>query len=110
MTAWSTTAERSCSRATSSSSSASSRCRRPPAGGALLQVEAVGLCGSDLAQFAGIELIPGGSAFPVVPGHETVGRVVALAPDAELDVTEGDRVAVDEIFRSRRCACTGTPT
>jgi threonine dehydrogenase-like Zn-dependent dehydrogenase len=33
-----------------------------------------------------------------VPGHETVGRVVALAPDAELDVTEGDRVAVDEIF------------
>ncbi len=70
----------------------------PPAGGAVLQVEAVGLCGSDLAQFAGIELVPGGSAFPVVPGHETVGRVVALAPDAELGVAEGDRVAVDEIL------------
>lgn len=70
----------------------------PPPAGAVLQVEAVGLCGSDLAQFAGVELIPGGSAFPVVPGHETVGRVVALAPDAELGVAEGDRVAVDEIL------------
>lgn len=70
----------------------------PPPGGAVLQVEAVGLCGSDVAQFHGVELVPGGSAFPVVPGHETVGRVVALAPDAELGVAEGDRVAVDEIL------------
>ena len=70
----------------------------PPPGGAVLQVEAVGLCGSDVAQFHGVELVPGGSAFPVVPGHETVGRVVALAPDAALGVSEGDRVAVDEIL------------
>src|SRR5688572_3228257 len=70
----------------------------PPPGGAVLQVEAVGLCGSDVAQFHGVELVPGGSAFPIVPGHETVGRVVKLAPDADLGVAEGDRVAVDEIF------------
>ena len=70
----------------------------PPPGGAVLQVEAVGLCGSDVAQFHGVELVPGGSAFPVVPGHETVGRVVALAADAELGVAEGDLVAVDEIL------------
>jgi threonine dehydrogenase-like Zn-dependent dehydrogenase len=70
----------------------------PPPGGAVLQVEAVGLCGSDVAQFHGVELVPGGSAFPIVPGHETVGRVVALAPDASLGVAEGDRVAVDEIL------------
>src|SRR4051812_24293696 len=70
----------------------------PPPGGAVLKVEAVGLCGSDVAQFDGIELVPGGSAFPVVPGHETVGRVVALAKDADLGVSEGDRVAVDEIL------------
>ena len=70
----------------------------PPPGGAVLQVEAVGLCGSDVAQFHGVELVPGGSAFPVVPGHETVGRVVALAADADLGVSEGDRVAVDEIL------------
>ena len=46
----------------------------PPPGGAVLQVEAVGLCGSDVAQFEGIEIVPGATVFPVVPGHETVGR------------------------------------
>lgn len=70
----------------------------PPPGGAVLQVEAVGLCGSDVAQFHGVQLVPGASAFPIVPGHETVGRVVALAADADLGVVEGDRVAVDEIL------------
>ena len=64
----------------------------------VLQVEAVGLCGSDVAQFEGIEIVPGATAFPVVPGHETVGRVVKLAPDAALGVAEGDRVAVNEIL------------
>jgi 2-desacetyl-2-hydroxyethyl bacteriochlorophyllide A dehydrogenase len=70
----------------------------PPPGGAVLQVEAVGLCGSDVAQYEGIELVPGASTFPVVPGHETVGRVVKLASDAALGVAEGDRVAVNEIL------------
>ena len=70
----------------------------PPPGGAVLQVEAVGLCGSDVAQYGGIELVPGACAFPVVPGHETVGRVVKLASDAQLGVDEGDRVAVNEIL------------
>ncbi len=70
----------------------------PPPGGALLQVEAVGLCGSDVAQFEGIEIVPGATAFPVVPGHETVGRVVKLGSDAALGVSEGDRVAVNEIL------------
>ncbi len=70
----------------------------PPPGGAVLRVEAVGLCGSDVAQFHGVALIPGASAFPVVPGHETVGRVARLAPEADLGVAEGDRVAVDEVL------------
>ncbi len=70
----------------------------PPPGGALLQVEAVGLCGSDVAQYEGIEIVPGACMFPIVPGHETVGRVVKLAPDAQLGVDEGDRVAVNEIL------------
>ena len=73
----------------------------PPPGGAVLKVEAVGLCGSDAAQFRGVELVPGASVFPVVPGHETVGRVVALASDADLGVAEGDRVGVDEILPGR---------
>lgn len=70
----------------------------PPPGGAVLRVEACGLCGSDLATFEGVELIPDASTFPVVPGHEVVGRVVKLAPDAAFAVSEGDRVGVDEIL------------
>ncbi len=72
----------------------------PPPGGAVLQVEAVGLCGSDLAQITGVELIPGASIFPVVPGHEIVGRLVEMASDAEFPVAVGDRVAVNEILVS----------
>src|SRR5512139_1343148 len=41
----------------------------PPAGGAVLAVEAVGLCGTDLAQFHGELHLPG-ARFPIVPGHE----------------------------------------
>ena len=50
----------------------------PPAGGAVLAVEAVGLCHSDVAQLAGHHHVPG-EVNPVVPGHEIVGRVHALA-------------------------------
>ncbi len=70
----------------------------PPPGGAVLKIEAVGLCGSDLAQHEGVEVVPG-SAFPVVPGHEIVGTVAKLGTGADaLGVAEGDRVAVNEVL------------
>ena len=69
----------------------------PPPGGAVLAVEAVGLCHSDVAQLAGQKHVPG-EVCPVVPGHEIVGRVHALADDAELGVEVGDRVAVDIVW------------
>lgn len=77
----------------------------PPAGGAVLAVEAVGLCGTDLAQFHGERHLPG-ARFPVVPGHEVVGRIAAIDADAAAawDVREGDRVALDEVLRCGRCA------
>ena len=69
----------------------------PPPGGAVLAVEAVGLCHSDVAQLAGHKHVPG-EVSPVVPGHEIVGRVHALADDADLGVAIGDRVAVDIVW------------
>lgn len=77
----------------------------PPPGGAVLDVEAVGLCGSDLAQYHGGVGVPG-EVFPVVPGHETVGRIVRITPEAEAawNLHEGDRVVVDEILRCGECA------
>jgi 2-desacetyl-2-hydroxyethyl bacteriochlorophyllide A dehydrogenase len=71
----------------------------PPEGGALLKVEAVGMCSSDVMQLAGHKHVPGEVA-PVVAGHEIVGRVEKLAADADLGVSVGDRVAVDLINRN----------
>jgi len=74
----------------------------PPPGGAVLEVEAVGLCASDVAQLHGHKHVPG-EVSPVVPGHEIVGRVHALAPDATLGVSIGQRVAVDLVRRCGEC-------
>ncbi|NIR34851.1 MAG: alcohol dehydrogenase catalytic domain-containing protein, partial [Actinobacteria bacterium] len=68
----------------------------PTPGGGVLRVEAVGLCGSDVSQLHGHRHVPG-EVSPVVPGHEIVGRVHALAPDAELGVEVGQRVGLDLI-------------
>lgn len=78
----------------------------PPPGGALLQVEAVGLCGSDLGQLHGVRGVPN-AMYPVVPGHEIVGRIVRLAGDAALGVNEGDRVGVDEVLSVDPLRCYG---
>jgi threonine dehydrogenase-like Zn-dependent dehydrogenase len=77
----------------------------PPPGGAVLRVEACGLCGSDLAQHEGGVGVPG-ERFPVVPGHEIVGRVAKLtdAGASAWGLAEGDRVCVDEILRCGTCS------
>jgi threonine dehydrogenase-like Zn-dependent dehydrogenase len=79
-----------------------------PEGGAVLRVEAVGLCASDLAQFRGLHNTPA-ATFPVVPGHEIVGRIDRISASAAgaWGVNEGDRVAVDEAVVCGRCSgCT----
>ncbi|OOK78661.1 alcohol dehydrogenase GroES-like domain protein [Mycobacterium kansasii] len=68
---------------------------------ALVRVEACGLCGTDHEQYTGA--LSGGFAF--VPGHETVGIIEAIGPQAarRWGVAAGDRVAV-EVFQScRQC-------
>jgi threonine dehydrogenase-like Zn-dependent dehydrogenase len=76
-----------------------------PPGGAILAVEAVGLCGSDLAELQGVADVPG-QTFPVVPGHETVARILEITPEAAAawGLAEGDRVCVDEVLRCGVCA------
>ncbi|HBL07599.1 MAG TPA: alcohol dehydrogenase [Acidimicrobiaceae bacterium] len=72
------------------------RVPEPPPGGAVLAVEAVGLCHSDVSQLNGHKHVPG-EVSPTVPGHEIVGRVQSLGADADLGVAVGDRVAVNII-------------
>lgn len=67
----------------------------------LLDVLACGLCGSDLASFAGTKT----HDYPVVLGHEVIGRISRLGERAaqrwQLDV--GDRVVVEEALPCLSC-------
>ena len=75
---------------------------QPPPGGMVLRVEAVGMCGSDLAQLAGDAHVPG-EILPIVPGHEIVGRIHAKADDCPSPLQVGTRVAVDQVLRCGVC-------
>lgn len=69
---------------------------------ALLRIEACGICGSDYEQYTGQIRAP----FPVVPGHEPVGRIAGIGPQAKRrwGVSEGDLVAIEPAMRCGRCA------
>ena len=68
----------------------------PRPGGAVLRVEATGLCHSDVDHFRGNVHTPWGGEFPSIAGHEIVGRIDKITPEAAAawGVDEGDRVAV----------------
>jgi 2-desacetyl-2-hydroxyethyl bacteriochlorophyllide A dehydrogenase len=70
--------------------------------GALLRVEACGICGSDYEQFEGVLRTP----LPVIPGHEPVGIIEAIGDRAarRWGVDVGDRVAVENVISCRFCA------
>ncbi len=84
---------------------------QPGRGEALIQVEAVGICASDLkcyhgaSKFWGDESRPAWAETEVVPGHEFVGRVVELddAAAARWGVTVGDRVTSEQIVPCWSC-------
>jgi threonine dehydrogenase-like Zn-dependent dehydrogenase len=72
--------------------------------GALLRVEACGICGSDYEQFEGVLRTP----LPVIPGHEPVGVIEAIGERSarRWGVDVGDRVAVENLISCRFCeAC-----
>lgn len=68
----------------------------PGPGGILLRVEGCGMCGSDIEQYEGAVARAGTHGFPVIPGHEPIGRIAAIDPDAARvrGLKVGDRVAV----------------
>lgn len=68
---------------------------------ALLRVEACGICGSDYEQYEGA--LP--AKYPVIPGHEPVGRIAEIGPVAaeRWGVHEGDRVCVEALAPCGNC-------
>jgi len=70
----------------------------------LLEVELVGVCGSDPGIFRGKQTF-GPRPFPLIMGHEIVGRVAAMGRGARErhGVVEGDRVVVEYAFGCGLC-------
>jgi 2-desacetyl-2-hydroxyethyl bacteriochlorophyllide A dehydrogenase len=69
---------------------------------ALLKVEAAGICGSDWDQFLGrLKAVP--ATYPVIPGHEIVGRIEEVGPQASRrwGVDAGDRVVIGMVIPGR---------
>ncbi|NIZ90148.1 zinc-binding dehydrogenase, partial [Kineococcus rubinsiae] len=80
-------------------------------GQALLKVEAVGICASDLkcyhgaAKFWGDENRPAWAETMTSPGHEFTGRIVEIDAEASArwGVVEGDRVVAEQIVPCWNC-------
>ncbi|NMH97389.1 zinc-dependent alcohol dehydrogenase family protein [Pseudonocardia acidicola] len=65
----------------------------------VIEVAGVGICGTDIHVFEGHY---GGTEFPIIPGHEATGTVVAVGAEVtRLGV--GDRVAVDPTLSCGEC-------
>jgi threonine dehydrogenase-like Zn-dependent dehydrogenase len=84
----------------------------PPVGPreALLKVEACGMCGSDVEQYRGTFTANKILRYPLIPGHEPIGRIVEIGPEAAKawGVTAGDRVAIEPNLSCGRCEmCLG---
>jgi threonine dehydrogenase-like Zn-dependent dehydrogenase len=83
----------------------------PRAGEALVRVEAVGICASDLKCYHGAAKFWGDASRPayveteVIPGHEFVGRVVQLDDEAadRWGIAVGDRVVAEQIVPCGEC-------
>ncbi len=71
----------------------------PGAGEIVVQVGACGICGTDL-HIADGEFPP--TPYPIVPGHEFSGEVVALGSGVE-DIPKGARVAIDPSLFCGHC-------
>ncbi|PSK98036.1 NADPH2:quinone reductase [Murinocardiopsis flavida] len=73
----------------------------PTPDGVVIRVGACGICGTDL-HIADGEFPP--SPYPLVPGHEFAGEIVAVGSAAPGDLRVGDRVAVDPSLFCGHCS------
>jgi threonine dehydrogenase-like Zn-dependent dehydrogenase len=77
---------------------------------ALVRIEACGMCGSDVSQYQGFHRQKGTVRYPNIPGHEPLGVIAEITPEARdaWRVDVGDRVAIDHALRCGLCdGCRG---
>lgn len=71
----------------------------PAPGEVVVKVSRSGICGTDIHIYQNEYL----SDFPLIPGHEFGGEVVALGPGVQTDLKPGQRVAVDPNLYCMHC-------
>lgn len=74
---------------------------RPGPGEVLLRVGAVGICGSEIEGYLGMNSL---RVPPLIMGHEFSGEVVALGDGEQHDVQVGQRVVVNPLVGCGDCA------
>lgn len=77
----------------------------PGTGEVLIAVRHVGLCGSDLATFTGMNPLV---ELPRIPGHEIGGEIVAVGPQVSTAMRPGRRVTVLPYTSCGRCSSCRT--
>jgi len=75
----------------------------PGPGEALVQVTAVGICGSDLHAYLFGNMGGIVNTEPQILGHEAAGRIIALGPNALEHLKIGQRVAIDPATPCLEC-------
>lgn len=70
-----------------------------PSNAVMVEVTALGVCGSDLALWSGKRQAP---KLPWLIGHEAIGRVVAVGDDTSIHKV-GDRVVLEPNYPCGRC-------
>jgi len=75
----------------------------PGPGQALVKVTAVGVCGSDVHYYIDGRIGDQVVAKPQTIGHEVAGRVEALGPDTETDLSPGELVAIEPGVSCGKC-------
>jgi len=71
-------------------------------GQALLQIEAVGVCGSDIHRYRGVTFEKEDTRHPLILGHEFAAQVLETGPGCQ-NTRVGDRVAVEAGIHCGKC-------
>src|SRR4051812_5966527 len=76
---------------------------QPGPGDVLVEIAAVGICGSDIAMWAGTDPY---ASFPIRQGHEFSARIATFGPDYFGDLRVGQLCAVEPLLPDGTCiAC-----
>jgi L-gulonate 5-dehydrogenase len=73
---------------------------RPGLGEALIRIERVGICGSDVHLYHGAHPY---ATYPRIQGHEAAGRIVAFGGGYQGELAEGQQISIEPLIPCGAC-------